>query len=57
MAKLEDLLMRRQSYKRLLKTEEATCFSNRKHKKRIIALRREINIIDQEIVRKLDESG
>ena len=54
---LERLLMQRQSYIRLLKREETTIVNGPKHKKRIVALRKEIKIIDHEIVRNLDESG
>ena len=55
MTKLERLLMQRQSYIRFLKKEEANIINGPKHKKRIIVLRREINTINQEIIRNLDE--
>jgi len=55
MTKLERLLMQRQSYIRFLRGEEATIINGPKHKKRMIALKREINTINQEIIRNLDE--
>lgn len=56
MKRLEELLMKRQTYLRLLKTQEAAYYNGSKHRKRIKALKSEITIIDQEIIRNLDES-